>query len=239
MKVSEIMTANVVTIGQDATVNEAIRLMLQNKVSGLPVVDAAGAVVGIVTEGDFLRRVETGTEVQRPRWLQLLAGTGKLADEYVRAHGRKVSEVMTPDVAAADENTEIGAIVETMEKRRIKRVPVVRGRKLVGMVTRADILRALARAIPAGAKTAAPSSDLELRNRVVQELGRLPWATRNTISVTVKNGAVELQGAIFNVKEREALRVAAENVPGVTAVHDHLVWVEPVSGMALDVSPSS
>ncbi len=237
MKASDIMQTSVITIGSDAGVSEAIRVMLQHKISGLPVVDAKGELVGIVTEGDFLRRAETDTEVQRPRWLQLLMGTGKLADEYVRSHGRKVAEVMTPDVAAASEDTELADIVGMMEKRRIKRVPVMRGRKVVGVVTRADLLRAFARVIPGGAAADTPKSDLELRNRVADEIGRLPWAARNTISVTVKNGEVDLQGAIFNVKERDALRVAAENVPGVKAVHDHLVWIEPVSGMTLDVSP--
>jgi len=137
---------------------------------------------------------------------------------------------------AVSEDTELSAIVGIMEKRRIKRVPVVRGRKVVGMVTRADLLRGFARVIPGGAAAEAPKSDLELRNRIVAEIDRLPWAARNAISVTVKNGEVDLQGAIFNVKERDALRVAAENVPGVKAVRDHLVWVEPTSGMTLDVS---
>ena len=236
MKASDIMEKSVITVGSDAGVSEAVRVMLQHKISGLPVIDAKGELVGIVTEGDFLRRTETGTEVQRTRWLQLLAGTGRLADEYVRSHGRKVAEVMSADVAAVSEDTELSAIVGIMEKRGIKRVPVVRDRKVVGMVTRADLLRAFARVIPGGAAAKAPRGDLELRNRIVAELDRLPWAARNAISVTVKNGEVDLQGAIFNVKERDALRVAAENVPGVKAVHDHLVWVEPMSGMALDVS---
>jgi CBS domain-containing protein len=238
MKASDIMEKSVIAVGSDAGVSEAVRIMLQHKISGLPVIDAKGELVGIVTEGDFLRRTETGTEVQRTRWLQLLAGTGRLAEEYVRSHGRKVAEVMTTDVAAVSEDTELSAIVSIMEKRRIKRVPVVRDRKVVGIVTRADLLRGFARVIPGGAAAEAPKNDLELRNRIVAELNRLPWAARNTISVTVKNGEVDLQGAIFNVKERDALRVAAENVPGVKAVHDHLVWVEPMSGMALDVSPT-
>ena len=147
MKASDIMEKSVITVGSDAGVSEAVRVMLQHKISGLPVIDAKGELVGIVTEGDFLRRTETGTEVQRTRWLQLLAGTGRLADEYVRSHGRKVAEVMSADVAAVSEDTELSAIVGIMEKRGIKRVPVVRDRKVVGMVTRADLLRAFARVI--------------------------------------------------------------------------------------------
>ena len=239
MKASEIMARNVITIGADASVNEAVRLMLQNKISGIPVVNATGELVGIVTEGDFLRRAETGTETQRPRWLQVLMGTGKLADEYVRSHGRKVSAIMTGEVVTIGEDATLAEIVKTMEKWRIKRVPVVRDRKVVGLVSRSDLMRAFARIVSAAAATAAPEGDLKLRDTVQAAFDRLPWSMRNMISLTVKNGVVELQGVVFDVREREALRVAAENVPGVTAVHDRLVWVEPVSGTALDLSPSA
>ena len=239
MKASDIMATGVITIGSDASINEAIRLMLQHDISGLPVLNAAGKLAGIVTEGDFLRRAETGTVIHRPRWLQLLVGTGKLADEYVRSHGRIVAEVMTGEVAVVGEGTSLSDIVKIMERHRVKRVPVMRGGEVVGMVTRADLLRAYARTATTLAAATPPRGDLELRDRVVAEIERLPWATRNVISVTVDNGTVDIQGAVLNVKHRDALRVAAENVPGVKAVHDRLVWVEPVSGMALDLSPSS
>jgi CBS domain-containing protein len=239
MKASEIMARNVITISADASANEAVRLMLQHKISGLPVVNAAGELAGIVTEGDFLRRAETGTETQRPRWLQVLTGTGKLADEYVRSHGRKVSSIMTGDVVAVGEDATLIDVVKAMEKWRIKRVPVIRDRKVVGLVSRSDLLRAFARTVSAVAKANAPESDLKLRDLVQAEFDRLPWSMRNMISVTVKNGVVDLQGVVFNVRERDALRVAAENVPGVTTVQDHLVWIEPVSGTALDLSASA
>jgi CBS domain-containing protein len=239
MKASEIMARNVIAIRAEASVNEAVRLMLQYKISGLPVVNAADELVGIVTEGDFLRRAETGTETQRPRWLQLLMGTGKLADDYVRSHGRKVAAIMTDNVVAVGEDAALGEVVKAMEKWRIKRVPVIRDRKVVGLISRSDLLRAFARAIPTVAATPAPEDDLKLRDLVQAEFGRLPWSMRNMISVTVENGAVDLQGVVFNVRERDALRVAAENIPGVKAVHDHLVWIEPVSGTALDLSPSA
>jgi CBS domain-containing protein len=239
MKASEIMARNVITISADASANEAVRLMLQHKISGLPVVNAAGELAGIVTEGDFLRRAETGTETQRPRWLQVLTGTGKLADEYVRSHGRKVSSIMTGDVVAVGEDATLIDVVKAMEKWRIKRVPVTRDRKVVGLVSRSDLLRAFARTVSAAAATNAPEGDLKLRDLVQAEFDRLPWSMRNMISLTVKNGVVDLQGVVFNVRERDALRVAAENVPGVTTVQDHLVWIEPVSGTALDLSASA
>lgn len=239
MKASEIMARDVITIRAEASVNEAVRLMLQEKISGLPVVGATDDLVGIVTEGDFLRRAETGTERQRPRWLQVLMGTGKLADEYVRSHGRKVSEIMTGDVVAVGEDATLVDVVKAMEKWRIKRIPVIRDRKVVGLVSRSDLLRAFARTVSAAATTNAPESDLKLRDMVQAAFDRLPWSMRNMISVIVKNGVVDLQGVVFNVRERDALRVAAENISGVTAVHDHLVWIEPVSGTALDLSASA
>jgi len=144
MKARDVMTRNVITIAPDASVLEALRLMLQYKISGLPVVDGSGSVLGIVTEGDFLRRAETGTERKRPRWLEFLVGSGLLARDYVRSHARRVHEVMTHDVETVTEEAQLGDIVTLMEKYRIKRVPVVRDGRVVGIVSRANLLRALA-----------------------------------------------------------------------------------------------
>ena len=144
MKAKDVMTADVVTVAQDASVHEAIRLMLQRKISGLPVVDKSGTLVGMVTEGDFLRRSELGTERHAPRWIEFLVGPGKLAENYVHAAGRKVRDVMTDKVQAVDEDAPLNEVVETMERRHIKRVPVLRGGKLAGIVTRANLLHALA-----------------------------------------------------------------------------------------------
>ena len=126
MKAKDVMTQRVISIAPDANVLQAARLMLQNRISGLPVVDAAGALVGIVTEGDFLRRSELGTEKQRPRWLEFLIGPGKLASEYVQASGRKVEEIMTTDLHTIGEDTPLEDVVHLMEKHRVKRLPVMR-----------------------------------------------------------------------------------------------------------------
>jgi CBS domain-containing protein len=144
MRAIDIMTLEPVTVSPEASIVEAIQLMLQRKFSGLPVVDARGSLVGIVTEGDLLRRAETGTQRRRPRWIEFLVGTGRLATEYVHASGRKVIEVMTSDVRTVTEDASLDDIVHLMERYRIKRVPVVRAGKLVGIVSRANLLRALA-----------------------------------------------------------------------------------------------
>jgi len=231
MKTKDVMTAGVVTIAEDAPINEAIRLMLQRKISGLPVVDAAGTLVGMVTEGDFLRRSELGTERHAPRWIEFLAGPGKLAENYVHASGRKVRDVMTDKVYSVDEETPLSEVVEIMERRRVKRLPVLRGAKLVGIVTRANLLHALAGLQQANV---AASSDITIRTRLMAELEKQSWAPLVAIDIVVTDGIVKLTGAIFDERQRHALRVAAENIPGVKKVEDKLVWIEPMSGMVIE-----
>ena len=230
MKAKDVMTRQVVSIAPGASVIEALKLMLDHRISGLPVVDAQGNLVGIVTEGDFLRRAETGTERRRSRFLEFLAGPGALAGDYVRSHGRRVDEVMTKVVLTVGEDAGLGDIVALMEKHRVKRLPVMRGERLVGIVSRANLLHALA-AI-AGEIGPAPQSDEAIRNRVIAELDRQTWAPRHLIDVIVRNGGVELWGSVFNSRQRDAARVAAETVGGVTSVKSHLIWIEPMSGMA-------
>jgi CBS domain-containing protein len=232
MNASDVMTREIISVRPDTTVAEAIRMMLDNRISGLPVIDEAGRLVGILTEGDLLRRGETGTERHRPRWLEILMGPGRLAEEYVRTHGRKIGEVMTRDPVSVTPDTSLKEIVELMERRRIKRVPVLDGEAPVGIISRADLLRGLAGALEA--TPVAAMSDAEIRERILAELARTAWVPRDGIAITVENGIVDLNGVILDEKERGALRVAAENVPGVRAVEDHLVWVEPVSGTIID-----
>jgi CBS domain-containing protein len=231
MKAKDVMTAGVVTVAEDASINEAIRLMLQRKISGLPVVDAAGTLVGMVTEGDFLRRSELGTARHTPRWIEFLSGSGKLAENYVHAAGRKVRDVMTDKVYSVDEETPLSEVVEIMERRRVKRLPVLRGAKLVGIVTRANLLHALAGLQQANAPA---SSDITIRTRLMAELEKQSWAPLVAIDIVVTDGVVKLTGAIFDERQRHALRVAAENIPGVKHVEDRLVWIEPMSGMVIE-----
>jgi CBS domain-containing protein len=231
MKASDVMTRRIVSVAPDTTVLEAIRLMLENHISGLPVIDAAGNLVGVVTEGDFLRRAETGTERKRSRWLELLVGPRAMAEDYVHAHGRKVEEVMTSDIVTISEDTPLEEVVRIMERRRIKRLPVVRGKTVVGIVSRANLMHALAslgRAAPAAA-----NSDTAIRNQILAELDKQAWAPVALIDVVVCDGVVELWGTITEETQGEGLKVVAENIPGVKKVVSHLTWIEPMSGMIL------
>jgi CBS domain-containing protein len=231
MKASDVMTREVLTVGRETSVANAIRMMLENNISGLPVLDN-GKVVGIVTEGDLLRRGETGTERHRPRWLEILMGPGRMAGEYVRTHGRKVEEIMSTNVISVAGDTPLDEVVGLMERRRIKRVPVVDADVLVGVVSRLDLLRALLRAIEA--QHSEHRSDDDIREQILAELAKAAWVPKDGLSISVKDGVVDLNGVILEEKERGALRVVAENVPGVRAVEDHLVWIEPISGTVID-----
>ena len=208
--------------------------MLQEQISGLPVLDGAGRLVGMVTEGDFLRRTETATERKRPRWLEFLIGPGRLADEYAHAHGRKVGEIMTADPVTVVEDTPLEEVVALMEKKRVKRIPVVRGDKVVGIVSRANLLHALARLVVEVAPTKA--TDTTIREQLLAKLGKEKWAPTGALEVIVRNGVVDLWGTITDERERQALIVAAENIPGVKRVNDHVAWVDTMSGMVFQPS---
>jgi CBS domain-containing protein len=228
MQVRDVMTANVISISAQATILEAARSMLRNRISGLPVVDAEGRLVGIVTEGDFLRRSEIGTERRRPKWLEFVLGPGRMAEEYVHVAGRKVEDVMTRDPVSVGEDDDLQTIVELMERRRVKRLPVLRGGKIVGIISRANLMRALVSL--ARTEEAPAGGDAELRKRIVTAFAEQPWAPH--VDIVVKDSVAELWGTITDERERQACIVTAENVAGVRAVHDHLTWVEPISGMA-------
>ena len=202
--------------------------MLQNRISGLPVVDANGALVGVVTEGDFLRRGELGTSRRRPKWLEFLVGPGRLASEYVHQSGRKVAEVMTPNPVTVGEDDSLETVVKLMERRRIKRLPVMRDGRMVGIISRANLMHALASLAHETPPT--DTDDAAIRERILAALAKLHWAFG--VNVVVKDGVAEIWGTIMDERERQGCIVAVENVPGVKQVHDHLVWVEPMSGMA-------
>jgi CBS domain-containing protein len=225
------MTRPVITVTPETTIVEAANTMLQRHVSGLPVVDAAGTLVGIISEGDFIRRSEIGTERKRGRFMKFILGSGKEATDFVHEHGRKIAEIMTPDPLTIDEDTDLEKIVELMEKNGVKRLPVMRGAKLVGIVSRSNLLQAvasLAREIPD------PTADDDhIRNRIIDTLQKNDWCPFG-LSVVVRDGIVHLSGVITEERSRQAAIVGAENVAGVKKVHDHLCWVETMSGMYLN-----
>ena len=231
MRAHQIMTRSVISISPEATVLEAANVVLQSHISGLPVLDAAGKLVGIVSEGDFLRRSEIGTQRKRGRWLKFLLGAGHAAADFVQENGRRISEVMTRDPLTITEDTPLEEIVTLMQKKGVKRLPVMRGEKLVGIVTRANLLQAvasLAREIPD------PTADDDhVRGRILNALEKNDWCPLG-LNVVVRDGIVHLSGIITDERSRLAAIVCAENTAGVKKVHDHLCWVDAMSGMYLE-----
>jgi CBS domain-containing protein len=228
MRAHQVMTKSVVTVTPETTILEAASIMLQRHVSGLPVLDPAGKLVGIVSEADFIRRSEIATQRKPGRWLRFLLGPGQAATDFVHEHGRKVSEVMTREPLTVTEDTTLEEIVTSMETNGVKRLPVMRGDKLVGIVSRANLLQAvasLAREIPD------PTADDDhVRRRIIDVLEKNDWCPMG-LGVVVRDGIVHLSGVITEERSRQAAIVGAENVAGVKKVHDHLCWVDPMSGL--------
>lgn len=226
MLTGQIMTQNLITVSPETPVAAAAKTMLDNHISGLPVIEN-GKLVGIVTEGDFLRRAELGTELKRPNWLQFLLGAGREAADYVQAHGRKVVDVMTRDPVTVSEETSLQDLVAAMEAHHVKRLPVMRDGRLVGIVTRANLLRAistLARDV-----SGPTASDEDVRARLMVKLMEADWRPAG-LQVTVRDGVAHLHGIIIDERARQAAIVAAETTPGVTAVRDHLILIRNWSG---------
>jgi len=224
MKVADVMTRGVISLAPGDSMRKAAQLMLQYDVSGFPVL-ARGRLVGIITEGDFLRRAETGTERHRTRWIELLVGPGRLAEEYAHTHGRTVGEVMTREVITVAEDASLEEAVGLMERHHIKRLPVVKDAAMVGIISRANLLRAFIMGSP---RTAAePVGDAAIQEQLTEELNRQPWAPHGFVDAIVENGVIDLRGVIRDERQRAALRVAAENIPGVKRVRDHLLEFDP------------
>ena len=232
MRAHQIMTRNVITVLPETPIREAARQMLENRLSGLPVLEASGRLVGIVSESDFLRRSEIGTQQKRPRWLQYLLSPAHSAHDFIHEHGRKVEDIMTRDPVVAGEDTSLDELVHLIETNGIKRLPVLRDDRLVGIVTRANLLQAvagMAREIPD------PTADDEhIRDRIIRTLEATDWRPTG-LQVAVRNGVVHLHGLIINDDSaRRAAIVAAENTAGVKEVHDHLCLVDTWSGFYME-----
>ena len=231
MRAHQIMTKPVITVAPDATILDAANIMLRRHISGLPVVDVTGKLVGIVSEGDFIRRGEIGTGRRRGRWLNFILGPGKSASDFVHEHGRKIAEVMTPSPVTITEDTPLAEVADLMERKNIKRLPVVRGDDVVGMLTRANLLQAvasLARHVPD------PTADDDhIRDRIIDAIEKTDWRP-SSLNVIVRDGIVHLSGVILEDDARQAAVVAAENVEGVIKVHDHLGLFDTITGTYLN-----
>jgi CBS domain-containing protein len=227
MRAHQIMTRSVTSVSPETDHATAAKLMLQRRISGLPVVDDNGTLAGIVSEGDLLRRSEIGTQQKRPRWLQYLLSPSRAASDFVHERGRKVKDVMTPDPITASEDTPLAELVSLMERNGVKRLPVLRDTKLVGIITRANLIQAMAsmaREIPD------PTADDDhIRDRIIRTVMATDWCPIG-FQVAVRNGVAHLYGLIVNDSSRRASIVAAENTAGVKKVHDHLCFVDTWSG---------
>jgi CBS domain-containing protein len=235
MKAADAMSRDLLTVTPDSTIASAIELMIEHRVSGLPVVTRDGQVAGVITEGDLLRRPETGTDVSHSLWRALLGSPGREAEEYARAHGRQVGEVMSRGIVSAPPDVDLAGVVSLMEAHHVKRVLILERDRLVGIITRADILRALLQELSDSPDPG--TNDQEIRQRFRTALQELRWAPRATVTGSVTNGTLTLEGVILDPRERGALHVIAENIPGVRRVIDRLVWVEPICGLIADGPP--
>lgn len=228
MKASDIMTAPVITAQANARVSEIAKLLFTKHISAVPILDD-GRLVGIVSEGDLLHRAEIGTHhrARAGSWWLRLFGEDRSAAEYVKAHGREARDVMTRDVVSVTPDTPIGEIADLLETRRIKRVPVLRGSTLVGIVSRANLIQAMALAAHP-AKQIHPGGDDAIRGRLLTELEGQPWWRPAQSSVLVNEGVVHFWGTIDSEDERDAARVTAQNISGVRRVEDRRRMFQPL-----------
>ena len=221
MQARDVMVSPVITVGKSATVRDVAKILLEKRISAVPVVDDAGKVVGIVTEGDLIHRAEAGTERPYSWWAHFLAGDATIAADYAKSHARRVEDVMTTDVITATPEMPLHEIATLLEERHIKRVPIVnKEENLVGIVSRRNLIQVVASARP---KLEITLSDATIRQKLLNELKKKSWAHTLNLSVTVTDGVVDLWGYAQSDAERKAIRVAAEGIPGVVAVNDHLM----------------
>lgn len=219
MQASEFMTANVIAVTPETSIAEVAKLFVDRGISGAPVIDGEGKLVGMISEGDLMRRRETGTVRQPSWWLRNFGSDTELAAEYRRSHGLRVRDVMTTNVIQVAPEATIGDVADALERHRIKRVPVVRNGQVVGVISRANIMRVLAAAKPAPAISV---DDRTLREQVLAELEGQPWAHTYLVNVMVNAGVVHLWGMVGTREELLAFTAAAERVPGVKGVENHL-----------------
>ena len=221
MRAMDVMTNEVVTVDENASVIAIAKLLAERGISAVPVVDSENRVIGMVSEGDLLHRAETGTERRQSWWLEMMASTNRLAGDYIKSHSRNVKDVMTRDVLSVTETTSVADIAILLETNRIKRVPVLRDGRLVGIVSRANLVRALAMTINEPTSST-EADDRTIRDKLLAELKAQRWAEVAPSNITVKDGVVHLWSSYLSEQEKRALVVAAKNIPGVRRVEDHM-----------------
>lgn len=222
MKAMDVMVRTLVTVGPDDDVRKAMALLAEHDISALPVVDGANRLVGILSEADLLRRESLGTGKRRPWWLEALTPASTLAGEFARAHGRTVREVMSDRVVSVTEDTSLPEIAALLERHRIKRVPVLRDGRLVGLVSRANLIQAMAMQ-PAAPDRAGLPADREIRRAILDRLARQDWTDFGSRNVTVQDGIVHLWGLVGSPEEHEALLALVDGIDGVKGVSDEMI----------------
>ena len=222
MKAADVMVRDVITVKPDDKVADAIELLSTYDISALPVVDDNGKIVGILSEADLIQREEIGTQTQHQRWLEAILPASKLAEEFAKSHGQRVDEVMTTHVVAASENTSLSEIARLLEKHRIKRIPIVENGVLVGIVSRSNLIQALASA-QAHAQDEEPETDRQIRLDLLDRLAHQQWTDFGQRIVIVNQGVVHLWGLVGTAAEHKALLALAEEVPGVISVSDEMI----------------
>src|SRR5215475_7053519 len=221
MKAADVMVRDVVTVHPETDVADAVKLLVARDISALPVVDQGDNLVGIISEADLLHRAELGTEKHRSWIVESLTAASTLAGEFAKAHGKKVGEIMTTGVVTATEEDSLADIAALFERHRIKRVPIVRDGRVVGIVSRSNLIQALASVV--GTSEAGGESDRRIRDELIQRLEKEhDWTDFGARNVTVHNGVVHLWGLITSDDERRALTALAEGVPGVARVQDEM-----------------
>jgi CBS domain-containing protein len=221
MNARDVMTPNVVTVLADAPVPEIATLLLERRISAVAVLERDGTVAGVVSEGDLIRRPELGTDRQRSRWLRILTSPDDEARDFVKTHGMHARDVMSRPVVSVTPEASLADIVDLMKRQHIKRVLVLDGGRLAGIVTRTDLLRALhaREALPSGA---VPPDDRALREKILDALAAADWAAGAVVNVQVTGGQVEIWGAVDSEEQRQAIHVAVERIPGVRGITEHL-----------------
>ncbi len=235
MKVESIMTPGIVAVSPDTPVIDAARLMLEKRISGMPVVEGDGRLVGVFTEGDLLRRTELGTDHRNGGWIEFLFGSGRRATDYAHTHGVRVEEVMTRHPLTCRASDDLRTVIEVMIERAIKRLIVVADGRPIGIVSRADVVRAFLEAALERAKADAPASEAETQDRIRVALKAETWVPHRTMDAEVRNGKVILSGTLTDARQREAIRVVVEREAPGFAIVDHMVWIEPYSGNVMEV----
>jgi CBS domain-containing protein len=221
MRAVDVMVRDVVTVHPDTDVADAIKLLAEHDVSALPVVDDAGNLVGMLSEADLIHRVEIGTEKRRTWWQEALTGASTLAADFAKSHGKKVGEVMAAGVVSVSEDTPLSEIAALLERKRIKRVPVVKDGKLVGIVSRSNLIQALASVVDRVDQH--DETDRQIRLELLSRLQQQPWTDFGSRNITVGNRVVHLWGLVGSDAERKALLALAESVPGVSRVADEMI----------------